>query len=296
MDLIKGLTFVGIAMAASKIFKDAGIDPESKYILPSTDSGDVVKGTTQLAKEIFDRGGEEAYTKELRERRILMAEQDRYDQIVREGGYPSQASRPTAMETATPQQASSMEQREPERQPEPVATRTVESFRQVAQQQNRQSTISGAHMKEEIFADLGSALRAMGDVPSADAVAEVVKETANSAVIQVFQPTNDGVEWAEAAAVYLPDATIVSETTGFIKNAEDSLSPGISTMSEKFGTLSGGAKLAVLGLGYFAVKSLPSKYLWVAAGLLAYNQVKGRSNAVVAAEEVSTNTPVAGMC
>lgn len=149
-------------------------------------------------------------------------------------------------------------------------------------------------MREQYYPNLGLALRGFGEDQISEAtVAEVVQESPSSANISVVEPTADGEKWAEVAATYLPDSTIVKESAGFITDAKSDVAPAAESLLAKFNTLSVPSKVALLAVGWFAAKRLSSQYVWIAGGLLAYNELRNRG--VVKQEGSETSTPVAGL-
>lgn len=124
---------------------------------------------------------------------------------------------------------------------------------------------------EQMFSTLDAALKGMGDPASA---VLVTSPSPNNAQLEVVKAVNNGVAVVSATADYMPSATTIQQTTDFITTSQTDLTPAATGVLNKFSTLPMAAKLGVLGFGYFAVKTLPSKYLWIAAGLLAYNQTK----------------------
>jgi len=63
----------------------------------------------------------------------------------------------------------------------------------------------------------------------------------------------------------------IIEAQEFSQNAYTDIAPAASKIQDKFKTLDMSTAVLILGVGYIAVKSLPSKYLALAAGLLYLN-------------------------
>jgi len=171
---------------------------------------------------------------------------------------------------------------------------------------------------ETYFADLGAALRSMDT--DTEATAFIRRKGPRSVSIQAVVPEATGKELVSANAEFYPDhaeytdvssfipevdmsnagqqvSALATQTSEFVQSAQGELAPAANSVMQKFQSLSPGAKIAVLALGYYAAKSLPSKYLWIAGGLLAYNQMKGQAAGAQAATEAQATTkPVAGMC
>lgn len=171
---------------------------------------------------------------------------------------------------------------------------------------------------DQYFADLGAALRSM-DIDT-EATAFIRRKGPRSVSIQAVVPESAGKELVSANAEFYPDRTdytdvssfipevdmndvgqkvsaVATQTSEFVQSAQGELAPSVNNVVQKFQALPTMSKLAVLALGYYAAKSLPSKYLWLAGGLLAYNQIKGQAAVAQSATEAQATTkPVAGMC